>query len=1340
MQQVEVEQSKQNFGSAKQNLQEIVKMPTININGSQQGHNIQINNQHDRPNLFDFSKNDQLAIMTQVNQEKNVQKSNEIISTAVQNHENQNNISKPHTQQLTINTNVAQNIANQKQKIKISTQNLEKLSSKEKFDLAILALNQPANQRNPVEQKLIEDTIDSFAYIQKMKKRKPTLAKQVARVVEHEKCQNGQAVFFAGQQPEKFYMILRGKVAVLLKKSDTQIAMDRKNGKVVNVQNIIDRKNAQINGFDLLLEKRDSLDIGSFQNTPKSPSKGNILSQFSQQRQTQNTNDNNSPLLQNNSYLFVNSNQNGLFGRKSSLQGVNNFSSQNLQKPKHMSIFNSQFFNEKNNNDLSLSTEVNQSPLDLISQIQRDNTINSPLEANTPTLKQNTQSKLNGRHRNTIALSKNNSVVKQESKQTEFVSKNIHLLPEELVDIEKFYDNGVFRYEFAKELEQGSAFGEMGLLLKVPRTATILSLEDTDFVCMSKQNYQQIIKSLENYKLEQKIQFFHQVLHFDLKIEEFGKLCIDFSQKKKFIKDQHIFKEGDKANEVLVIKSGEIELYKNIIGKDGYFQIYLFILNQNIHQLIKFFILIIIRKKKKIQLSYIGAGEIIGVEEIFFQNKERYYNARCVHEVKAFYINKYLFIRLMHEIPDLKNIMEKRAKNKVKWHEFKTQEIIEQQKIDGLLDHNIQVDIPQSDKQLFTLDLKELTKKNKKEQSPEYEKNSNDNNQQHNLSESSSPLNFKNQNLESIQHKQKGNDLMIAHVRKLHEKNEELSQKTLVSLKHKVQEETLRGYDKIEDQIKTKEKILEMIEKNQQNLNLTGTQHQFQDKKRYSELDETHNQVGHLICNENWFDLDKKKQLEQKIADAIKVRRKPPGNTKIHFLKLKQKVNTLPSSQSAVQLTIDTNMKSQTDLSLLPHDIQKKLVKFKKERDRSQFNEYINSLQDIPQDELTSPISHSSNQLYSLSALRKLGKPNLSLSTNDKSTKQVFFAQSETSMGELSTPSPTIPKTNGRFGAIHSSLNQLFSYPSQNQKNYQLLNVNKTNNSQSSFSHIKEEPLLESQMSQKNITSNQKKFNVFPLQNNLKSLNILQKQSTLQELDDEYEKNKVPQQGEQKSSLENFHNIEKSQKQEQNDNIQNYLVQPTSQSKIRSQNNSTKLNTQSSNQQTLISSIQYKSLNEIEQLLAEDKKQNPQPRTNKLSFQTNFNNQSHQNSQIPHSKAGITLPQIRNSENLLSHLISPSPKSRQYLQGGFKSMKIQKKTIDSKSSSFSTKFEMHPPEFIIKSHHIQNQAPKKMLQNQLKNSMNSTSTNQISGFSQADKKSNNNSRSQSFQIKISNKV
>jgi len=52
-----------------------------------------------------------------------------------------------------------------------------------------------------------------------------------------------------------------------------------------------------------------------------------------------------------------------------------------------------------------------------------------------------------------------------------------------------------------KDLTPGSAFGEMGLLLRVPRTATILALEDTDLAVMTKQGYQDLIKAIENFKL-----------------------------------------------------------------------------------------------------------------------------------------------------------------------------------------------------------------------------------------------------------------------------------------------------------------------------------------------------------------------------------------------------------------------------------------------------------------------------------------------------------------------------------------------------------------------------------------------------------------------------------------------------------------------------------------------------------------------------------------------------------------------------------------------------------------------------------------------------------------------
>jgi len=56
-------------------------------------------------------------------------------------------------------------------------------------------------------------------------------------------------------------------------------------------------------------------------------------------------------------------------------------------------------------------------------------------------------------------------------------------------------------------------------------------------------------------------------MHQDLKAHELTRITIDFSQKKKFMKGQHIFQEGDSADEVYIIKKGDVEFYKAITSE-----------------------------------------------------------------------------------------------------------------------------------------------------------------------------------------------------------------------------------------------------------------------------------------------------------------------------------------------------------------------------------------------------------------------------------------------------------------------------------------------------------------------------------------------------------------------------------------------------------------------------------------------------------------------------------------------------------------------------------------------------------------------------------------------------
>jgi hypothetical protein len=48
----------------------------------------------------------------------------------------------------------------------------------------------------------------------------------------------------------------------------------------------------------------------------------------------------------------------------------------------------------------------------------------------------------------------------------------------------------------------------MGLLLKIPRSATIVAAENTDLIRISKENYEDLINKLEEMKMLKKIHFY----------------------------------------------------------------------------------------------------------------------------------------------------------------------------------------------------------------------------------------------------------------------------------------------------------------------------------------------------------------------------------------------------------------------------------------------------------------------------------------------------------------------------------------------------------------------------------------------------------------------------------------------------------------------------------------------------------------------------------------------------------------------------------------------------------------------------------------------------------------
>ena len=58
-------------------------------------------------------------------------------------------------------------------------------------------------------------------------------------------------------------------------------------------------------------------------------------------------------------------------------------------------------------------------------------------------------------------------------------------------------------------LKSGKSFGELALIKKQPRAATIRCLEDSHFAVMSKSDYEKVLQKIEQKNMNKIIEFLH---------------------------------------------------------------------------------------------------------------------------------------------------------------------------------------------------------------------------------------------------------------------------------------------------------------------------------------------------------------------------------------------------------------------------------------------------------------------------------------------------------------------------------------------------------------------------------------------------------------------------------------------------------------------------------------------------------------------------------------------------------------------------------------------------------------------------------------------------------------
>ena len=72
-----------------------------------------------------------------------------------------------------------------------------------------------------------------------------------------------------------------------------------------------------------------------------------------------------------------------------------------------------------------------------------------------------------------------------------------------------FFDNGVFKYNIVQNLKSGDVFGELAIIRKKKRAATIVCLESAHMAVLMKKDYESILLEQETAKFQKLVDFFN---------------------------------------------------------------------------------------------------------------------------------------------------------------------------------------------------------------------------------------------------------------------------------------------------------------------------------------------------------------------------------------------------------------------------------------------------------------------------------------------------------------------------------------------------------------------------------------------------------------------------------------------------------------------------------------------------------------------------------------------------------------------------------------------------------------------------------------------------------------
>ncbi|CAG9311608.1 RAPGEFL1 [Blepharisma stoltei] len=183
----------------------------------------------------------------------------------------------------------------------------------------------------------------------------------------------------------------------------------------------------------------------------------------------------------------------------------------------------------------------------------------------------------------------------------------------------------------ASIINEGGSFGESALISNKPRAATLIAEEKIILGVISKPSFKKIVENLAEKKLNEVLEFLQASGMFS----NWSKIALyklgPYFSRILYKKNQFVYKEGEPANTVYFVKSGEFKITKIHSELKGVVDTSSLETKNNrisssvlrLGQMRKIGIL------KQLQLVIKGKNEIIGMEEVMENSDKRIHSCQC---------------------------------------------------------------------------------------------------------------------------------------------------------------------------------------------------------------------------------------------------------------------------------------------------------------------------------------------------------------------------------------------------------------------------------------------------------------------------------------------------------------------------------------------------------------------------------------------------------------------------------------------------------------------------------------------------------------------------------------